>query len=227
MKILVSDFDESFYNDEFDRNIELVNDFVSKGNIFIIATGRSMHDLMKTIKDKDIQVSYYICSDGSTIYDQFLNIIYRKDLEDKDVRPLYNMLVNDKNIISSYIDTTTGLTGDVNRSANRIVGVFIDYEKALDLAYSINNTFDNAYAYLSKTHININNKHVNKAISLSYLKEYYNFDENDIYTFGNDINDISLNMYDNSYILKSASEQIKTGFKHSVDSFEEVIADID
>ena len=227
MKILVSDFDESFYNDDFDKNIRLVNNFVRKGNIFIIATGRNMHDLMKTIKDKNILVSYYICSDGSTIYDQFLNIIYRKDLESKDARTLYNMLANDKNIISPYIDTTTGLTGDVNRSANRVVGCFINYNKALDLALEINNTFDDAYAYLSKTHININNKHVNKATSLSYLKEYYNFDEFDIYTFGNDINDISLSMYDNNYILKSASDELKKDFECVVESFEEVITDIE
>ena len=39
MKILVSDFDKTLFTDEYELNIELVNKFISEGNIFIIATG--------------------------------------------------------------------------------------------------------------------------------------------------------------------------------------------
>ena len=223
MKILVSDFDETFYNDEFDHNIELIKQFVKDGNIFIIATGRSMHDLMNIIKYKDIPVSYYICSDGSTIHDQFLNIIYRKDLNIKDTRAIYNLLVNDNSITNPYIDTTTGLTSNITRYANRIIGYYIDYDNALKLVSRINSSFKDAYAYLSRTHININNRHTNKAIALSYLKEYYNLDEENIYTIGNDINDVSLNMFDNSYILNSATANIKNNFNHLANNFEEII----
>ena len=223
MKVLVSDFDESFYNENYDYNIKLVNDFVKQGNIFIIATGRNIQHLMKDIKDKDIPVSYYICCDGSAIYDQFLNIIYRKDLESQDVKSIYSLLVNTRNITNPYIDTTNGLTSDVSRSANRIVGYFINQEKALDLVKYINYKYPNTYSYLSKTHININNRKANKAIAVAYLQEHYNFDEYSIYTFGNDINDISLSDYDNSYILSSANDEIKTKFSNIVNSFEDMI----
>ena len=51
-KLLVSDYDQTFYiNDEdIEKNKIAVNEFRSKGNIFVIATGRSYDDFMKKKK---------------------------------------------------------------------------------------------------------------------------------------------------------------------------------
>ena len=49
MKVLVSDYDKTFYVNEFDikKNIKTVQEFRNLGNIFIIATGRSYLDFKK------------------------------------------------------------------------------------------------------------------------------------------------------------------------------------
>ena len=45
-KLLVSDYDQTFYLDDFDieKNKKAVTKFKSKKNIFVIATGRSYYD---------------------------------------------------------------------------------------------------------------------------------------------------------------------------------------
>ena len=47
-KILVSDYDQTFYigDEDIEKNKIAVNRFRNKGNIFIIATGRSYEDFM-------------------------------------------------------------------------------------------------------------------------------------------------------------------------------------
>ena len=75
MKLIVSDFDLTFFDENYDENIELINSFVDKGNMFIIATGRSYELLKKEIENKNIKFKYLICSDGAVILDENLNII--------------------------------------------------------------------------------------------------------------------------------------------------------
>ena len=51
-KVLVSDYDQTFYvNDEdIELNKQSVQQFRDNGNIFVIATGRSFMDLQKKVK---------------------------------------------------------------------------------------------------------------------------------------------------------------------------------
>ena len=50
MKILVSDFDNTFYTQKIEENVKLVNQFREKGNVFIIATGRPLYLLKSDLK---------------------------------------------------------------------------------------------------------------------------------------------------------------------------------
>ena len=66
MKVLVSDFDLTLYDDNYANNVLAIKKFVKEGNIFIIATGRSMYDLERDLVD--IPCKWYICKDGASIY---------------------------------------------------------------------------------------------------------------------------------------------------------------
>ena len=59
-KILVSDYDQTFYigDEDIEKNKIAVNRFRNKGNIFIIATGRSYEDFMGKKKQYNIRVSF-------------------------------------------------------------------------------------------------------------------------------------------------------------------------
>ena len=55
MKILISDFDKTFYTENYDNNIKLINEFVNAGNKFVIATGRPLYFLEPSIEGKNIK----------------------------------------------------------------------------------------------------------------------------------------------------------------------------
>lgn len=223
MKVLVSDFDGTFFNKDYEKNIELVNNFVDQGNMFVIATGRNITDLRRDMDSHFIKCSYFICNDGATIFDQFMNVIYRKDLDPKLVRTMYNALSSVSYISNVYLDISTSFVTDINRPANKVVGQIIDREKCVKLANKINDYYPELFAYVSRNWINITNRKLTKGSAIKFLEQYYNFDEYEIYTFGDGINDISLGDYKNSYVLNSSFVTTKKNFNNVVNSFEEVI----
>ena len=81
-KLLVSDYDQTFYiNDEdIEKNKIAVNEFRSKGNIFVIATGRSYDDFMKKKNEYNIQYDYLIINHGATILNKDDNIIFNEEI---------------------------------------------------------------------------------------------------------------------------------------------------
>ena len=76
-KFLVSDYDGTFYLNDKDiiNNIKKVNDFRKRGNIFVIATGRSFLDFTKKLQQFDIQYDYLIINHGATILNKNHEII--------------------------------------------------------------------------------------------------------------------------------------------------------
>ena len=78
-KLLVSDYDQTFYlNDEdIEKNKIAVKEFRNKGNIFVIATGRSYGDFMKKKEQYNIEYDYVIINHGATILDKEDNIIFK------------------------------------------------------------------------------------------------------------------------------------------------------
>ena len=88
-KMLVSDYDQTFYlNDQdIEINKKEVKNFRNKGNIFIIATGRSFLDFKNKVNMYDIAYDYVILNHGATILDKNDNIIFNF--------PIYNEVIGD------------------------------------------------------------------------------------------------------------------------------------
>ena len=68
-ELLVSDYDGTFYrsDEEIEQNIKYVERFRKKGNLFVIATGRSYLDYMEKEKKYAIKCDYVILNSGATI----------------------------------------------------------------------------------------------------------------------------------------------------------------
>ena len=62
MKIIVSDFDGTLFGDDFEENRKAINDFVHRGNLFIIATGRAMNYLAEDLSMSIISVMMELLS---------------------------------------------------------------------------------------------------------------------------------------------------------------------
>lgn len=193
MKLIVSDFDLTFYDSNYEENIKLVNDFVFKGNIFVIATGRSIKLLKKDIENENINFEYLICSDGAVILDKEFNILKNIVFEENTIKSIINILKSDDNLINIEIDESiTGISG--------IYAVFNNMEYALEkLNYILNNY--NVSGYLSNHGINIINKNISKVNGVEYIKNILNIDDNDIYTVGDNINDLEMINKYNGYII--------------------------
>lgn len=75
-KILVSDYDQTFYlNDEdIEINKKAVAKFRKEGNIFIIATGRSYFDFHNKVDMYNFEYDYVIINHGATILDKNDNV---------------------------------------------------------------------------------------------------------------------------------------------------------
>jgi hypothetical protein len=203
MKVIVSDFDFTFFTGEYLENIRLINDFIAKGNMFIIATGRNITHLKKDIKGFNINYEYLICNDGGIIFDKNDNVIYRKDIVQDIVKPIFNILTSDNNIKVTYIDDTINYTTNPESKANAIIGLYIDSKSAGNTLSKIVKEYHQIHGYLSDNWINITDISVDKASGIEYLKNYLNINDDNIYTIGDNVNDIQMINNYHGYMIKS------------------------
>lgn len=220
MKILISDFDHTFFDDNYLKNIELVNKFVSEGNMFVIATGRSINNLNIDIIDYKINYSYLICSDGASIYDNKHNNIYTCNIDANLINPICNLLESDSNITLTLIENDNFVSGTV---ANSIAGKFIDKVKCESLVKKLNKLFPTINSYLSDNYINIRNEKVSKYEGIKFLIDNYNLDSEKIYTIGDSINDKEMCKNFSSFSFYNADESVKIVSNTILENFEEAI----
>lgn len=220
MKTLISDFDKTLFDKNYFINIKKVNEFVEKGNMFIIATGRNITSLKREIEGKDIKFSYLICNDGGIIFDKNLNIIYREDIDSKIAIKIFDELEKNNCISDVYMDDCFVYTKNKKCKINRILAKPLDIGRTNKLLDSINNKYNNVFGYASSNWLNINNKKVNKGSSIKKLEKLVDLGE--IYTIGDNINDISMNKLYNSFSIKGNNELEKNS-KYIVNNFIEAI----
>ncbi len=200
MKVLVSDFDNTFFTSDYENNIKRVNKFIEEGNIFIIATGRPIYLLKKDL-DSSIKYSYLICNDGAVIFDKDDNKIFNLDIDKKTAEKVYSFLKNDTNNKEVYIDTSLEFSTSINSSVNGVLALPEDRDKALSSINEILKNNKNIHAYLSHRWINVLNKKASKGEAIKYLSKINKWNVKDIITIGDDLNDISMMKDFNSYFI--------------------------
>ena len=195
MKILISDFDGTFLSKNFDENIKFVQDFVREGNIFIIATGRNITSLKKVISTYDIPISYIIYNDGGIILDSNNREIYRYDLDKSFCKKIFNELEKSNIFENVFYDNGYTYQTKITKYNNRIIGKIKNRCEAKDFLDNLQKKYhDNIYAYLSNNWINITSGNNNKAKAIEFLVRINGWLKEEIYTVGNDINDLSMLM---------------------------------
>jgi len=222
MSIVVSDFDNTILDKNYLNNINAIKNFVSRGNTFIIATGRNIESIKSEVDKYNIPVEYYICNDGAVIYDKYLTVIYRKDIDEYIAKEIIKILNNDLNIAEAFIDNTNGYSKDI-RNVNKIIAKPIDMHKAEFVLSRIVKSYPCVIGYLSKHFININNNLASKGNALKYLVNFYHLDENEIYTIGDGVNDIDLISNYLGFTVNSAIDDLKSSSYKTVSSLEELL----
>lgn len=229
MKVLVSDFDNTFYSSifEYDKNIEAVRRFVEHGNMFVIASSRNLDNLLGDLKGYQIPYSYLICLDGAMIMNDALEVVYRKDIDPSAVKLIFERLDQERSIHETWIDTGDGYSIDSLMPANSIVARPTSYVKASSLLGEILDDFPMVHGYIGEQWLRIYDKDVNKGNAIAYLENQLHVLHDDIYTVGGSLNDLSMLSRYRGYAMEGASNDVKKVCIGVVSSVHELIDQIE
>lgn len=198
MNLLVTDFDGTFYDNNYKKNIELINKY---NNIdFVIATGRNYPSLKKDLK---IDCDYYICNDGGYILDKNNNLLYRNYIDKNTAETIYYRII-ELGYDDYFFDNIDTFSKNIIDNINKISVRIKDNNTLKDIEYLLKDLC-NVYAYISTNWINILNidsKKVNAVDFISKLKKY-----NNIYVIGNDINDYDMLKKYNGYYINNKEKK--------------------
>lgn len=208
MKLIVSDFDLTFFDENYDNNIKLINDFTKKGNKFVIATGRFYKLLQGSIENKNINYDYLICTSGAIILDRNLNIIHSIYIEENLASEIIDILNNSSIISKLYIDELNG----------QIYGIYAVYN-SIDKAKELLNSIVSKYSingYISTHGLNFVSSKIDKVAGIKVIQEKLKIPSSDIYVIGDSNNDVEMIKEYSGYSIKG---NIKEGIK--VENFKE------
>lgn len=203
MNLIISDFDGTFYDENYNRNIEFIKS-IEDNYDFVIATGRNFKSLKGDLK---LKCPYYICNDGGYILDSNEKIIYKNYINDESIKIIYERMkkLGYDEYFFDYIDHfDTKLDGKINKLSIRIK----DDKASLNIEYLLKDIND-VYAYISTNWINVLSIHSTKDIAIEKLLSLTNY--NKIYVIGNEINDFKMLKKYNGYLIsKEKNKQFDT-----------------
>lgn len=195
-KVLVSDYDKTFYLNEIDikNNIKAINVWKKLGNIFIIATGRTYLDFKRKAKLYNIICDYVILDHGAVIIDKEENILDVTFINDKILNELMEYLK--LNLCEKYFCSSI-LESRVDFDNKNITKINVKYENndiALDIKKSIDSKFSlfvNCFLINDST-LEIVSKDINKSVAIKKIINKIGINKKDVYTIGDGQSDLCM-----------------------------------
>lgn len=192
MKLLASDYDKTLYTNKRNLilNIDAINRFMKNGNKFAIVTGRSFLSIKQEIDCYNIKYDYLACNNGLIIFDNEDNIIDCSLLYMMDLYFIYESLNGNKDVqdirLYSFKDSIYELNNILEVYAKfKNIKATIEYKKYVETKLS-NIKCDNM-----RNKVFISNDRT-KAYAVSFIQQLNNIDLKDVYTVGDNINDIDM-----------------------------------
>ncbi len=234
-KIIISDFDDTLYFEGQirEQDIESINSFRKKGNLFIVATGSSYTSFNRKNKER-IKYDYLITNHGSCIFKKD-KLIYNKPLDKnilKQIIKRYNL--KNPNQYTTIKDTPGNFFSNATEGL-----VTPDTKDITKIHLELKNNYKEEVEYLRKTYnkeINLYEIFYNNAIeivssSASKLKAIIELIKQEnikgkIYTIGDGNSDIEMIQKYNGYIMKTAKEEIKNKCQNEIESITQLIQKI-
>jgi HAD-superfamily hydrolase, subfamily IIB len=226
MKILVSDFDYTFFTLDYLSNIEAVQKFVNDENIFIIATSRCKRELLEDITDFYVPYFFLICDNGAIIYNRKHEIMKKIEMDINDSKDIFNKLYKSKNINETYKYIDDFPSTDDNEKTTKIVAKYKDYDKAEKELNKILEENSNITGNITESWISIVNKTATKGSAIEFICEKYKFNKDDVYVIGDNYNDISMFEKYKGYAIKESPEELINKSIGVVETFHEVLEKI-
>ena len=205
MKIIASDFDNTLFVEDkniVEKNVKSINNFIKKGNIFIVITGRMYTNIKQELDKYDIKYSYLICEDGTKIFNNLDYSIKDYLLSTEKIEKIEEILKEHN--LNYFLDDGYNITNNKN-DCIKINSKITDRDLYIKLLDEIKSEVD-VYAYLSREYLNITDSEASKSIALKYLMENEKYDLNDLYVIGDDVNDIEMIKDFNGYTMTNHTD---------------------
>lgn len=229
-KVLVSDYDQTFYlnDDDIEKNKISINDFRNRGNIFVIATGRSYKDFMEKVNKYNIIYDYVILNHGATILDKDENILKNFSIDNNVIMDIKNNLQLEKSLNKFCCSL---LQSRVDFNYPNLTKINVKYS-SFDEAMAVNNiinkkfqSFVNSY-YVEKNSVEIISCEITKSKAIQLLIEKLNISKDNVYTIGDGYSDIDMIKNYNGFAINGALEELKKYALKEYDSVSELVEEI-
>lgn len=210
-KILVSDYDQTFYlNDEdIEKNKKSVESFRKKGNIFVFATGRSYFDFMNKAEQYKLKWDYLIINHGATILDKNNNIISNYTIDNNIIKNIEKDLEIEKAIKYFCCNLENSRT---NFNDKDLTKIHAKYEK--NKAEQINSLINKKYAefvnsyFVSGNAVEIISNKTCKSNAIEEITQIEKINKEDIFTIGDGYSDIEMIKNYNGYCMEESVQEL-------------------
>ena len=232
MKLLVCDYDGTFYTDEDNvkKNVNKIYDWMKDGNYFMLSSGRSFNSLVEKIKKYGIPIDFISTEDGSYLFDHNVNLLHERKLDKKLIGKLDNIMN-----LNAHEDLQFGTKYEYYRELpkndisnvnfvlknNNISQKFIFEWNKLKENESNNYNFL-VYSYDNISYYCIKPKGIDKTTPIKYLEWYIPILKKDIYTVGDSDNDKTMIEEYNGYVIGESPIR-----KYAIDRYDNVYELID
>lgn len=229
-KILVSDYDKTFYlNDEdIEKNKIAINEFRKKGNIFIIATGRSHFDFYNKLDLYKFDYDYVIINHGATILDKNDNILANFPIKNEIIPEIKKDLKLEKSIKGFCCSELESRVDFNHKDLTKINVGYNSKDEAISINEKINNKYSkfiNSYS-IAETSLEIISNETNKSKAIDLLLNRLNIKRQNVYTIGDGYSDIEMVKNFNGYAMQEAVDELKKVAKKEYSSVSELINEI-
>ena len=197
-KILISDYDGTFYQNDLDikKNIDKVNEFRTLGNLFVLATGRSYVDLKQKIDKYKIPYDYLILNHGALLLSKDLEIIKVFTLDKELSDSILDYANNNKDIYDVVLINTFKKRVDDTSNVVKILLKLYSYEKAFEVKNYIDESYTNIRSYLVRDEdyylVEIVSSEASKSFMIEKILEKEKIVKKNVFTIGDGINDIDM-----------------------------------
>ena len=229
-KILVSDYDKTFYlNDkDIEKNKIAINEFRKRGNIFIIATGRSHFDFHNKLDLYKFDYDYVIINHGATILDKNDNILANFPIKNEIIPEIKNDLKLEKSIKGFCCSELESRVDFNHKDLTKINVGYNSKDEAISINGKINNKYSqfiNSYS-IAETSLEIISNETNKSKAIDLLLNRLNIKRQNVYTIGDGYSDIEMVKNFNGYAMQESVDELKKVAKKEYSSVSELINEI-
>ena len=173
----------------FNKNIKAINDFINRGNKFIITTGRSYKSILAETKKYHINYNYITTYNGLVSYDDKGNLIYQKNINKEILNEIRQLILNYKIgtvLYDNYDITNIYENIIVMKIYTKDKYIYETLKKEIKKYTDLNITFDNLFKTITLHVI------TNKSLGIKELIKDENVENPKIITVGDSLNDIEM-----------------------------------